>query len=279
MSNILEKLKESAHLSENECVIADYMINHVEDIPNLSTREFAQKTYTSATSIVRFVKKLGYKNYNDFKYNIVSALKNIKSEDYRINSDEDILTLFNKLFESYQDVIQKTKEIINIKEFYEIMQFVTKTKYIDILANDTNATIAQYASHCLSGVGKIVNVYQETDKQLYFTLNATKDHLVFIVTKYSRNEHLLNAALNLRKRGIQTVAVTSSLENTISKLCTYTLHTPFNGNQDKTNEMGFYTSLKYLFDFMYAVLFSQNYDMTLQKEELYNQIFFKPFKI
>ncbi len=74
---IIDKLNENYHLSENERVIALYMLEHLEEIPHLSSREFAKRTYTSATTIIRFIKKLGYKNYNDFKYNIVSMMNNM----------------------------------------------------------------------------------------------------------------------------------------------------------------------------------------------------------
>lgn len=68
--DILKELQKHFDLSENEIVIATYMIEHIEEIPKLSSREFAKRTYTSATSIIRFIKKLGYSNYNEFKYNI-----------------------------------------------------------------------------------------------------------------------------------------------------------------------------------------------------------------
>lgn len=58
---ILDKLIENYHLSENDQLIATYMIEHLEDIPRLSSREFAKRTYTTATSIIRFVKKLDIK--------------------------------------------------------------------------------------------------------------------------------------------------------------------------------------------------------------------------
>lgn len=94
---ILDKLIENYHLSENDQLIATYMIEHLEDIPRLSSREFAKRTYTTATSIIRFVKKIGYKNYNDFKYHIVLMLKNMDLEDYDIFSGEDILSISHKI--------------------------------------------------------------------------------------------------------------------------------------------------------------------------------------
>lgn len=69
---IIDKLNENYHLSENDSVIALYMLEHLEEIPHLSSHEFAKRTYTSATTIIRFIKKLGYKNYN-----IVSMMNNM----------------------------------------------------------------------------------------------------------------------------------------------------------------------------------------------------------
>ena len=46
--DLLKQLQEHHDLSENELVIATYMIEHIEEIPKLSTREFAQRTYILA---------------------------------------------------------------------------------------------------------------------------------------------------------------------------------------------------------------------------------------
>ena len=138
---ILDRLNENYHLSENDQVIVTYLLEHLEEIPQLSSRELAKRTYTSATTIIRFIKKLGYKNYSDFKYHIVLMLKNMNLDNYDIFSGEDILSISQKVSQLENDTIQKTKDSLNQKDLQDIVSSIESQKYVDIYANDTNSTI------------------------------------------------------------------------------------------------------------------------------------------
>ena len=273
MNKIIERMSETAYLSENDKVIAEYMIEHLEEIPKLSAREFAKRTYTSATSIIRFVKKLGYENYNDFKYNVVQALKNMNLDD-EVTSNENHLSLLNKVTQLELNTIKEMNDMISLDLFDDIISLIHSTQYIDIFATDTNASIALYASHILSHFGKITQVYKDTDKQLYFSLNAPKDHVVFIMSKHSKNVRLLNMVTTLTHMGMNTIAITSIKNNKLADVCKYCIHTPFNASDDRMDELVFYSACKYIFDYFYTVLYSSDYERNNKIEDIYNKIFF-----
>ena len=69
---ILEDIAKRVNLNGNEKQILQYITEYIDDVPYLSSRELARRTYTSSTAVLRMVKKLGFSNYNDFKLNISS---------------------------------------------------------------------------------------------------------------------------------------------------------------------------------------------------------------
>ena len=71
---ILKQLEKDYKLNKNDLFIARYILEHSEEIPLLSSHQLAKETFTSPTAIIRFVKKLGFESYNDFKLNIHSFL-------------------------------------------------------------------------------------------------------------------------------------------------------------------------------------------------------------
>lgn len=275
VTTILEKLNESYDFSENEQMIVIYMLEHLEDIPHLSSREFAKRTYTSATSIIRFVRKLGYQHYNDFKYNIVSMMKNIDLGNNDVLSNEDILSLSQKINQLEISALQKTKECLSLTDLQAVIQDISTKDIIDIYAYDTNAKIAEYAAHLLSNMGKFVQVYQETDLQINHALHVKSDHVVFIISKHARNTYLLDIAKTLYRRRIPLIVITQAHSNDLCSYAQFVLHTPFETQAQKINELIFFTSVKYIFDLIYALLFSMSYDKSERYEALYNQIFFK----
>ena len=90
MSNLLKKLQNREILSSTEIIVADYLIENYRDLPNLSTRELAKRTFTSSAAIVRFCQKLGFEGYTDFKLSFMTEmLKHGDEVQAQIISEQD----------------------------------------------------------------------------------------------------------------------------------------------------------------------------------------------
>lgn len=249
------------------------MVENLDALLKLSSRKLAEKTYTSPTTIVRFVKKLGYQNYNDFKYNIISKLKN-SDEESQIKVHEEALSVLNKVEKMQKEAMNDFKSKISIETFQEIINVCDQYQYIDIIANDCNAILGKYALHYLSSLGKIVHVYYETNQQIYASMNVPTDHLVIIISKYALHETLLNCALTLKRRRIKTIAITNHQENTLSKRCDYVIPIPFYTNKDRFDELQFHMTTKYIFDCLFSVLYSYDIEKAKQMTKIDTDIFF-----
>lgn len=55
--NLIKELQEKKGFSDSERTIADYLLKHSRLLPSMTTRQLAQKTYTSSAAIVRFCQK------------------------------------------------------------------------------------------------------------------------------------------------------------------------------------------------------------------------------
>ena len=72
--SLLSKLEYKKGFSDIEKGIANYIIDHKEEVANMRLVELAEATFTSTATISRFCKKLGEKNYNSFKINFASSV-------------------------------------------------------------------------------------------------------------------------------------------------------------------------------------------------------------
>lgn len=155
------------------------------------------------------------------------------------------------------------------------MDYISKNKYIDIIANDTNACIGEYASHLLLSTGKITTVYQNRDKQLWLSLNVDHYHTVIMISKNGKDEHLLNVADILIIRKIPFIIITSHKENLLAKKQAVLLYGVIHDEFESLKDMVFYISLKYIFDLMYSVLISENLQQAKEVDQLYGALFDK----
>lgn len=63
-----------ADLRRSEKQAADYILEHMEQIPDLPIDRLAKKAGVSQPTVLRMLKALGYKGYKDFRYHLVAEL-------------------------------------------------------------------------------------------------------------------------------------------------------------------------------------------------------------
>lgn len=263
---ILDEISKNTNLNENEQQILKYITQHIDEIPTLSSRELARRTYTSSTAVLRCIKKLGFQNYNDFKLNINSYLKNYTTEETKVSENDEFLDLMNKMTALNELIIQQTKENLSVETIQKVIRKLDKAKYIDIVANNENASIAEYASSNLFKVGKIATVYDIDSRQIFLGMNAPEDHVVIVITKYGENLNILRTMKILKKRKIPIISMTDRENETMKKLSDYMIGVVFDESVNNFVNLIYTTSLKYIFDLIYAALFSKHYDTTIEKE-------------
>lgn len=264
---ILDEISKNTNLNENEQQILKYITQHIDEIPTLSSRELARRTYTSSTAVLRCIKKLGFQNYNDFKLNINSYLKNYTTEEIKVSENDEFLDLMNKMTGLNEQIIQQTKENLSVDTIRKVICKLDQVKYIDIVANNENASIAEYASSNLFKVGKIATVYDIDSRQIFLGMNAPEDHVVIVITKYGENLNILRTMKILKKRKIPIISMTDKENDTMKKLSDYVIGVVFDESVNNFVNLIYTTSLKYIFDLIYAALFSKHYDTTIEKED------------
>ncbi len=130
---IIEELSKKIKLTETEKEILEYMVENLDVLPKLSSRKLAEKTYTSPTTIVRFVKKLGYQNYNDFKYNIISKLKN-SDEESQINVHKEALSVLNKVEKMQKEAMNdlNNENLTTLTSLENVLSIEKKEQWIEV---------------------------------------------------------------------------------------------------------------------------------------------------
>lgn len=72
---ISNKLESIDSLSKSEEVLANYILGEKENIEKLSTKDLANATYTSPSTVVRLSQKLGFSGWNEFKEKYLEELQ------------------------------------------------------------------------------------------------------------------------------------------------------------------------------------------------------------
>lgn len=271
---LLRKLELKEHFTERECKIADYILRNSEAVLKMTTRELASETFTSATVIVRFVKKIGYEGFQDFKLHLLTDLKESQFERVEVERKEHILSLVNKISSLHEKSLFETKEMLSAETLEKIQEAFQKYNVIDFFGFDANRAIGEYASHNFIQAGVSSNVYASVDKILLYEYYV-EHSVVIVISRMGTDEYMCRALHNLRKKDHFIICITGNSQAPITKYADAVLHCSYKENVIQLGDAMFHTSVSYILDLLVSMLLRNNYDRALQLYQRHGELFSK----
>lgn len=251
---IVEKIKNYSFTNQEQA-LATYILENPECLLEHNAKELAKITYTSSSTIVRFAKKLGFSGYPSLQlqYTKEYSIKN-QHQNYTVTKDTPIKEVVDVVENLYQYVIQETKQMISKDALVRIVNYMLQAKKIDFYASDINYSRVQSMCIKLSTINVQAQAYNALNESYIESINP-KECLSFVVSHSGKNNSMIDIAYKLRKRKITTIALTSSIEQSLSLVCNESLYM-FSSN-DPLHAIQYGLSLEYLLDILYTCLVSK----------------------
>lgn len=261
---------ENTHFSKTEREIVDYIIDQGMNIEKMSANEIARNTFTSAPLLVRIAKKLGYSGFNEFKSAYLKELAYMLEEtdvDASIPFllSDDLMTISKNIALLEKETIQDTEQLNHHDELQHAIALLEKTKKIDVYGVLDNILLAKYFQTLMMDIGKDVQVIDQVTGQKRSACLADETHCAIIISYFGQTEEMLEVAEIYHKRQIPFISITCMAENSLSRLADAHLYLSSREMLHiKIGDFASTTSLKYLFDVLYAGIFSKNYKKNLE---------------
>lgn len=269
---LLNRLEAKEHFTERECQIADYILRNCEAVLKMTTRELAVETFTSATVIVRFVKKIGYDGFQDFKLHLLVDLKESQFERVEVERKEHIVSLVNKISSLHEKSLFETKEMLSTETLDKIQTAFEQYNVIDFFGFDANRAIGEYASHNFIQAGVSSNVYAAVDKILMYEYYVERS-VVIVISRMGKNEYMYRAIRNLKKKDHFIICITANADSPIAKCADAVLLCAYKENVIQLGDAMFHTSVSYILDLLVSMLLRNNYDRALQLYQRHGELF------
>lgn len=196
MQALYEKIKE-AKLTKTEKRIAQFFLESEEDIFFMTSKEIAELLQISDTSIIRFVKHIGFTNFTDFrdfiKNNLQTKMASLPQfiqnmEELKHNSVEQaLLSQMNKNISTLFD----TKSLAKMEEIIDVL-WEAENRYIVGLKSTVG--LANFLGIRLSFMLGKVYTFVSNDTILFNSIrNIKKEDVLFLFDypTYSREMILL----------------------------------------------------------------------------------------
>lgn len=228
---MIEKLLHNIHLTPHEKSIVEYIKQHPKCILHHNAKELSELMYVSSPTIIRFVKKLGFKGYIDFQltYSQEYTLHQ-QNQSHFLTAESSINEILETLPSIYQDVFSETQKLTHKEAFVRTINYMLHAKQIDFYANDNNYSEVQSVCLKLNAIGIRAQAFNALNSTYIETIHS-QDVLSFVVSHSGQNTTMVDIAYFLRKKRMRVIAITGKTNSTLSLICNESLYIDSSSHQ------------------------------------------------
>lgn len=249
---IIQQLEKGTNFTNQESAIVHFVLENQESILNQTAKEIAAITLTSSATINRLCKKLGFDSYHEFQLQYVSEYaQNRKSVQTKLDMTASNIELATTVEGLYQEAVRYTQAMIRKDSLNRIVNRLIHSKRIDFYASDVNYTRAQGICLKLSSLGINTQVFN-TFNDFYIDTLSDNDSVAIIISHTGTNSVMIKAAMELRRKNIYTVALTSNVNRELDLACNESLYI-YSGTYELTS-LQYGISVDYLLDVLFTCL-------------------------
>lgn len=275
--NELNELKQMNKLTSTEQGIVNYILTYPEELEKISSRQLAELTYTSPATVVRICQKLGFSGYSEFKIKYLQEVNQTPRMDQinrtnPITSEDSLHRIVNKVAALEITAIEQTKKGIDLDQLNRVSELLNQATCIDFYAFDNNLHLAKNACSHFLYAGKQAIIHDSSNAQFMQAFASVEGHVAIIISRTGENPMLYRIATILCEKKIPLLVLTESRHSSLAKISTEHLYLY---NVHRFTDMGtilFQTSVQYLFDLLFAILFSRNFENSVKQNEMYEEI-------
>ncbi|MEM1485135.1 MurR/RpiR family transcriptional regulator [Oscillospiraceae bacterium PP1C4] len=256
--NVLGIIKSSFEtFTSVEKTIAEFFIG-LPSIENLSAKSVSACLHVSEASLSRFAQKCGCKGYREFLY----QYKN----DY-LSYPHKINVLTKNVLETYQELLNKTIELVNEPQMHRIASLISNTPKVFIYGTGSSGVAALEFKMRFMRLGMPVETITDAHVMRMNSAIVDKNSFVIGVSVSGKTGETLNALCLAKNRGAKTLLITANHGGDLHTYCDEVLKIASIENLEKGNRITPQFPILVMGDIFYAYYLETDY---YRKSELHN---------
>lgn len=217
-------------MTESERKIAEYVLSNASEVYKLSANQLAVITDTSASSVVRFSRTLGFEGFQEFKIALAKedSINSDKSDyeyDYIDTSDsikEVIIKTSNKNIQSINDTVA----LIDETEIENAVEAIKKAKKICIFGVGESGVIALDLQYKLIRIHKDALMNLDSHTQISMASILSKDDVAIGISYSGKTKEVYTALNKAKEKGAKCITITKFGDNPIASLSDIKIQIP-----------------------------------------------------
>ena len=270
MANVFIKLNsyiQSATPSEKE--IINYILNNYREVIREDVRTLAEKTFSSASTIVRMCKKLGYTGFADMKNELIYEVALIESNKKQLNKNvgeiHNIADTIEMILEKTQTSLTNTSKLQNEEDILQVLDLIENSENINLFGMGSSLLAARDMKQKFLRVGKVLNIDDDWHIQYLFAKNSDSNTLAIIFSYSGNTKEIIDCVKVLKGNSAKIVAITGFLNSYVAKNADIILQVAPSENIPRPGAFSSRISQLHIIDILYNIYIHRHYDKYMEK--------------
>ena len=258
------------HASSAECDIIDYVLSNFREAAGKSIHELADKTYTSASTVVRLCKKLGCAGYREFQQALVYELAvSDKSNDIAVSgviSGDSTEKVIEKVTSRNIASLELTKQLLEADAIDEGVSLMMEARSICLFGIGASLLVAHDLQLKLMRLNIACNLCDDLHSQLLYAKNTGREDLAIVISYSGLTREMLECAWIVKANGAKLVAITrSGVDSELARRADFVLGVAETEHVLRSGAMSSRIAQLNVIDTLFVAYVNRNYEKSVRR--------------
>ncbi|NMO97058.1 MurR/RpiR family transcriptional regulator [Paenibacillus lemnae] len=263
-NNILIKIRDMKDsLTPVEKMLAEYILENLDEIPHLSIKSLAQLTRTSDASVLRFCKTMGYSGYRSFIVSISASLGSMDEEQKHQYTDiqpgDDLDTIISNISRNNMKSIEDTLSVIHKDAIARAVKILQVCKRIVFFGIGASGLVGIDAEQKFTRINKMCHAYVDGHSQLTAATLLEKNDVAIFISNSGTTVEILEALDIAKKNGAHIIAITKYNKSELAEKANIVLGISTPELTIRSGAMGSRIAMLTVIDILFAGVASAEY--------------------
>jgi DNA-binding MurR/RpiR family transcriptional regulator len=196
-------------LTPKDKTITKSLLKHPEQLTDKTVQQATEKIGVSPAAMIRYVKKLGYRGYQEF----VMAVEEYYSDLTKVDTKPDADTFYHKVLNTYAETIDRAQSLDFDPDLAEVAQMIKSTQHGKVLGIGNSAVPAQQLVYSLYTQGIFLEAIT-TETQIFYLKEVLDESYLLIIYTVSGIDGFYKEIVDkANAAGAKTVIITMNPES------------------------------------------------------------------
>lgn len=203
---------------------ADYVIQHFDQMPQMTLGSLAKKCNVSQPTVLRMIRAVGFTGFKEFRYAVITELARVEKEmqiaplyGYSFKKEDHLEDIPGKIVTTTAKMMEENLKNFSMKTYRSVIEALQKARLIDIYSVENSNVTARDLLTKLLYLGLDCRYMDDVYHQRICAGNLTDQDVAIGISYSGCSVDTVENIRMAKKSGATTIVITNFKDSLISR--------------------------------------------------------------